>query len=129
MLNIRRVFLRRMASSIPVVEGHSIHDLTLICILTIIGITGLVGSLALVYTISVSNDLGPLFTFAVAGTEDVRGDPLLQTGVQAGIKIIKGIVLVTGTLFASFCGFMLYNVPGMLQTVKQWQTDGEPHSR
>ncbi len=30
-------------------------------------------------------------------------------------------------LLAAFCGLMLYNIPGMLQTVKEWQTEGKCH--
>ena len=52
---------------------------------------------------------------------------LAAMGTGVFIDIIVTVIL-TGRISwlpAAFYGLMLYNIPGMLRTVKEWQTEGK----
>ena len=60
--------------------------------------------------------------------QDVALIFILATMGAGGLIAIIVTGILTGRISwlpAAFCGLMLYNIPCMLRTVKEWQTEGK----
>ena len=60
--------------------------------------------------------------------QDVALIFILAAVGAGGLMAMMVMGISTGRIYwmpAAFCGVILYNIPGMLRTVKEWQTEGK----
>ena len=104
----------------PTINRQSAPDLALIAILTLFASAGLIATIiSAYYLIDTQNFM------QTASAIGINAQP---TGPHPFPTLASALTLtifsITGALLAALCGTVLYNVPGMLKTVKEWQISG-----
>ena len=103
----------------PTINRQSAPDLALIAILTLFASAGLLADFISTYYVIDTRSL--IHTASAIG---IKAPWIGQHPFPTAAPALTAIFIFTGTLLAAFCGTILYNVPGMLKTVKEWQISG-----